>query len=324
MFRFALIRGLCMGLLLLIITGPLFGDPPLDTNILVNGGFETPLSSGWINTMDWSRASTLPDPVEGAYYLNPTVTSETSIWQDIDLVALGYDAHRLATGGYGIVYGGYQLSRTETVTDSGQIGVTTFDSLGGVIGSTNLGAHTGTDAWSWTEGGYRLDAETNSIRYGFTATPGTPATTNDALLDGASLSLHAYKIWTHGNTSASYTGDGQWALNANLQLGDTIGAGELNIATGGTVSTKHVYIAPVAGSTGSANIAGSLAIDGQLNVGNMGSGTMQIDAGGEVTGWWESYIGREAGSTGLLTVAGTFENYGGSGTVYLGMGGMAR
>ena len=56
---------------------------------------------------------------------------------------------------------------------------------------------------------------------------------------------------------------------------------------------------------------------GDLYVGCSGSGTLNIEAGGQVSNFY-GYLGYNSGSTGTVTVTGTGSMWTNSGTLYLG------
>jgi len=93
---------------------PAGAEPLLDTNLLNNEGFESS-SQGWtLAEGNFQRRSADPDPAEGGYYYYAGQCDQATIYQEFDLAALGFDASRLATGGYYATYGGRQGSKLKS------------------------------------------------------------------------------------------------------------------------------------------------------------------------------------------------------------------
>ncbi len=88
------------------------GDRALAVNLLNNASFESDTHGGdgqWkLAGGNWGR---LYDGGKWYYYC-PGITNG-SIYQEIDLAALGYDSHRLETGGYYATFGSSQASYEE-------------------------------------------------------------------------------------------------------------------------------------------------------------------------------------------------------------------
>ena len=83
-----------------------------------------------------------------------------------------------------------------------------------------------------------------------------------------------------------------WAVGGDLRVGDT-GVGTLHIESAGVVSNSKGYIGYSSGSTGEVtvtgvdsqwiNYGGHINWNSSLSVGESGSGTLDIESGGEVT-----------------------------------------
>ena len=98
---------------------------------------------------------------------------------------------------------------------------------------------------------------------------------------------------------------GQWQLLEQLRVGFE-GSGEMHIRSGGTVTTgSDSTIASQTGSVGAALVSDQGALwrtNGALTIGQAGSGTLQVSAGGLVLAD-RITLGAEAGSNGQLLVA---------------------
>jgi T5SS/PEP-CTERM-associated repeat protein len=104
------------------------------------------------------------------------------------------------------------------------------------------------------------------------------------------------------------------------------GQGTLTVQGGGHVATSSdSYIGQWAGSVGTVTVAGdgsSWTIQGFLNVAYQGSGTLNIQSGGQVhLGSHDYYIGAEPGSNGIVNLAGAGSTLTCSGELYVGSGG---
>jgi hypothetical protein len=270
-----------------------WADPVIGSNILVNPGFESndhatsPPPAGYPGWVllggNWERKSSGPAPAEGSYYYFAGACATAAIYQDRDLLALGYDSFRLDTGGYYVDYGGDQYTYNSwPYYDGGMIGVDQFNRYGGATGSSNLG-------WqyplSWTEshGSVRLNPGTTRVRYGFVASRAA-YTNNDAYLDGAYVKVQEYSIWTWGDNTASYAGAGPWNTGtAEVRLG-SYATGGIAVTNGATLTTGGpVGLGYNPGSSGTARLAGgtwNTVANGSVTVGFGGAGSVIIDAGG--------------------------------------------
>ena len=105
--------------------------------------------------------------------------------------------------------------------------------------------------------------------------------------------------------------------HAGLSVGGAGAFGQLDVLSGGLVSTGNLVIANQ-GGTGLVHVSGSTlridGTDGRLLIGDSGNGTLTVDNGGLVDAtlnpancignWCGSIVANHAGSTGLLTVSG--------------------
>ncbi len=142
---------------------------------------------------------------------------------------------------------------------------------------------------------------------------------------------------TGATGTVTVAGEGaRWKNTFILGVGAS-GTGTLDIGAGGVVESYGGIIGSETGATGTVTVAGEGArwesVGRTVYVGSLGTGTLNIGAGGVVTSF-EGYVGREAGGTGAATVAGEgarWENtYGlvvgdaGTGTLDIGAGGVVE
>ena len=118
-----------------------------------------------------------------------------------------------------------------------------------------------------------------------------------------------YKFGSTGVVTVDGTGS-TWNNSSNLFVGFH-GNGTLNITNVGTVNSGYgsgyCYIG-YSGSTGVVTVdgTGSTWTNGSgIDVGNSGDGTLNITGGGTVSAGYESHIGDNSGSVGVVTVDGT-------------------
>ncbi|WP_348935889.1 autotransporter domain-containing protein [Aquabacter sp. CN5-332] len=206
---------------------------------------------------------------------------------------------------------GGQGSGTLTIEANGTVTSTT-SYIGLNAGSTGTVTVTGENA-HWNLG-------TSDLELGFFSGNGT-------------LTIEAGGTVTSGT---GLIGDGAGSVgtvtvtgeNANWNLGSSslyvgvLGGGTFTIEAGGTVTSRSSSIGANTGSTGTVTVTGEDATwnlqGSDLSVGNLGIGTVTIEAGGMVTSA-NGYIGRMAGSTGTVTVTGADANWNlGSSMLYVG------
>ncbi|WP_280821347.1 autotransporter domain-containing protein [Pseudaminobacter soli (ex Li et al. 2025)] len=214
-----------------------------------------------------------------------------STWANSDSLSVGeFGTGTLTIEGGGKVtnttgYIGAYGSSTGTVTVSGA------DSAGNASTWTNSGllsvGNSGTGTLAIADGG----KVTNTIGYIGNGSRSTGTVTVSGTDAG-------------GNAST-------WTNLDNLLVGGT-GTGTLTVAGGGRVTNAYGYIGAFSGSTGTVTVSGAdsggnastWTNSGLLSVGNSGTGTLAIEAGGRVTNTI-GYIGNGSNSTGTVTVSGT-------------------
>jgi len=188
------------------------------------------------------KAAADPSPDGGSYFFARD-SGYTTIYQHFYLVPLGYDTHRLNTGGYFVQYGGYQRVYDQSwpvSEDRGLIQVTIHDATSAQIGQSNLGWWDET-YWALRGGQVRVTAGTTKLKYLFHADRRWAWVDNDAYLDGAYLRVYEYAIWTWGDNSHNYEGPGPWTVSdLRIGQGGTGGVAVTNSATLTTNVSMHV------------------------------------------------------------------------------------
>lgn len=286
---------------------PAVAEGTLDANILVNPSFESG-QAGWSghgNTYPMAHWSP-PGAQHGSTFFYAGSCDWAQIDQNLDLSSLGYDATRLATGGYGITYGGWQSCYPEawpSAYDNGRITLNQLGSSGQLINSSNLGWQWPGHTWTHQSGVLRLAAGTTELQYVFEADRNDYwGGNNDAYLDSTYVKLHAYDIWTHGNITHTYTGDGTWVTDSDVKIADC-GTGSVYVDGGVWNSKKSVSLARDAGSTGTVTLSnGSWISEGTVSMGGSGNGLVTVD-GGSWTASNPVYLATSSGSVGEVTLA---------------------
>ncbi|MCA9235695.1 MAG: hypothetical protein KDA44_09490 [Planctomycetales bacterium] len=115
----------------------------------------------------------------------------------------------------------------------------------------------------------------------------------------------------------------QWTNSENLYVG-LDGAGTLRIEAGGQINNKYkwAHIGYSSGSTGAATVTGvgSQCINSDLFVGTRGSGSLRVEAGGQIDNS-AGCIGYSKGSTGEATITGAGSQWTIGRDFYVGRGG---
>ena len=177
----------------------------------------------------------------------------------------------------------------------------------------------GTASWftgsNWTPAGPPGAATTVTVGNGGTANIGAAgALSSNATIDNSSA-IHVLSggSWTDSGTSLGFN------LGGGAIIVGESGIGALNIDNGGTVTTTGspagtVLIADQATSTGTITLGnggvgtaslannGPSGFPGNFFVGYGGAGTLNVNAGGSVTGFFNMTLGELANSQGSLTV----------------------
>jgi T5SS/PEP-CTERM-associated repeat protein/autotransporter-associated beta strand protein len=121
-------------------------------------------------------------------------------------------------------------------------------------------------------------------------------------------------VTVSGTDSAGNPSPSTWTNSGALFVG-YVGDGTLDVTGGGLVTNSFDgFIGRVAGSTGAVTVSGTDSAgnpspstwtnSGQLFVGSLGNGTLDVTGGGLVTNT-AGFIGASTGSTGAVTVSGT-------------------
>lgn len=136
------------------------------------------------------------------------------------------------------------------------------------------------------------------------------------LSDGATLRLDgSHPFGSRLTVGKTLFGDGNLEItsgaSANISQEMIVGhavTGALTIESGGTLTSNEGTIANLPGTTGTATVTGagsswSVGENNDMVVGNLGSGTFNVEAGAQVTSG-RMLIGREDGSSGTVNVSG--------------------
>ena len=287
----------------------------LGTNLLSNAAFTSDAHGAagqWlVSGGNWGRLQS------GStwYYYCPGVTN-ASIYQEFDLSALGYDSHRLATGGYYADFGSRQVSYDEWFIvnlpeDQGQVTLKQYTSSMADNGSDSLPL-VSSITWKDYSEARRIQAGTDKLRYWFDAYWVTGGN-NDAYLTNTYLKVYEYSIWTYGDSPA-HVGVGSWdAGTANVRIG-MYGDGGVSITNGKTMTTGgEVSVGHFSGNVGTANIIdGTWIANDKVYAGRYGTGIVNISSAGQWNTNSEVWL---AGSSGTVNVAG---GWNAAGTVYVG------
>jgi T5SS/PEP-CTERM-associated repeat protein/autotransporter-associated beta strand protein len=187
------------------------------------------------------------------------------------------------------------------VTGGGSVSVATGTIIGSVAtgnGTMNVGGGTGSSSFT----------EATEIRVGHDGT-GELNITGGGSVSSVGTAFIGMNASGHGTvTVGGGTGTATWTTPQNMFVGHG-GTGTLDITGGGTVSASDVLVGHNSGSNGSLTIGGGtgeshLISSGALNIGNTGTGTLNITGGGSVSTAAYACIGCNAVSNGTVTVGG--------------------
>ena len=289
-------------------------------NLLINFGFDSGDLSGWIELTSGNGVRNAnPDPMGGDYYLGQTAAINTKIAQDIDLIAIGCDPYRLATGGYEVKLSGWQRSAERIIdNDAGRISLVEYDQYGNQ--NTDPPLTLGwwweyTDSWHQHMWDFRLAEGTTKVRYLFETQRNWSAVGNTAAwLDHAHVSLTEYNIWASGGTNLQ-DGPGLNHVGAGFNDVDCFSEiktglerdGGLSIAKDATWNqTGETYVGFNANATGTVDImGGTLTIKGYTStsyIGYYGRGIVNITDGGMWSTEGYVRVGAKTGGTGTINI----------------------
>jgi fibronectin-binding autotransporter adhesin len=180
--------------------------------------------------------------------------------------------------------------------------------IGNSFSSTGMVTVTGTGS-TWTNNSYFYVGESGSGTLNIQA--GGQVSNSYGYIADKSSSIGMVSVIGMGST---------WTNNNYLYIGN-FGSGTLNIEAGGQVNNYgNGYLGNNSKSTGTATVAGtgSTWVNGNyLYIGNYGSGTLNIQAGGQVINTY-GYLGYYAGSIGSTSVTGTGSTWINYQTLYVG------
>jgi T5SS/PEP-CTERM-associated repeat protein len=204
---------------------------------------------------------------------------------------------------------GYYGAGTLSISNRGRVTCSTYGYVGYQSGSTGVVAIGGA-ASTWTT--------VRDLNIGYYGGGTLSITTGGSVSSGSSPCYIGRQTDSTGAVTVADAGS-VLRTTSDLDVGYS-GAGTLAIANGGSVTSNNGYIGYNAGSTGVATIDGTgsrwivgsgSTASGSLYLGYQGGGSLSITNGGNYGGGW-CVIGREAGSTGLLTVSGTGSTFDGT------------
>ncbi len=195
------------------------------------------------------------------------------------------------------------------------------DSIDGGVGTLNLvdsgQVNVGNDLFTGT-------VFNGSLTVSDTGSNGNLLVRNGSMISSTGTGTIAFTSSSTG--VAKVTGNGsQWNSLRELRVGRA-GHGTLIVEAGGVVSNSSGTIGDRSGSTGVATVTGSGSqwncggiggIVGNLRVGFLGNGTLNVEAGGVVNNSLGS-IGVFAGSTGVATVTGSGSQWNNSSDLWVG------
>jgi len=218
------------------------------------------------------------------------------------------------------LYVGLSGSGTLNIQAGGEVS-NGYGFLGRASGSTGTATVTGTGS-KWTNSGglYVGDSGSGTLTVADSglvtaqtlyASPSNLLGNGTINVNGAVLDYDLVFDRTHGLTQPIPFGSGG-TLNLNVDGTGDLGAGYkgtgiLRIADGLKVASTRGYLAYHSSATGTATVTGTDSTwtnSRDLHVGNYGSGTLNIQAGGQVNNNGDGYLGYWFGATGTATVTG--------------------
>lgn len=246
------------------------GNAGSGTLLVENGGV---VSS---NTGGIGRAATSDGKV--------TITGSGSEWNSTGAILVG----GFGTGTLDIADGGVLTSNSGNIADRD-----------GAMGTVTV---TGTDS-QWTM--------TGGLQVGRGGT-GILNVEDEAVVTSQGQAFIGRNATGVGTLTVRGTGS-EWNTGSGLGNGTALeigsqGNGTLNLEDGGVVNvTRNTSVARNAGSTGAVTVTGAgsqFNNDISLLVGDSGTGTLSVEAGGKVEVAIDGFLGYEAGSNGTATVTG--------------------
>ncbi len=173
------------------------GDPITDQglpassppNLLSNGSFESGLS-GWATNTGALATTSSPagTPFDGSYFFDAGAVADGSASQTVNLLAAGYTAAELDSGGLYAVFSGRVRTSAKSPPDLGEITIKFLGASGNVISQTTDEAQGASDRWELLGSRLAIPVGTRSIEYLFDAVR-LSGSTDDASLDNAVLKL---------------------------------------------------------------------------------------------------------------------------------------
>ena len=288
--------------------------PAIGANILSNPSFEydDATHGGWqVAGGVFALGNWGPGPQDGLFFYHSGANNWATLWQELDLAAMGYDPVRLATGGYWAEFSGYQVSAAEawpSLYDQGLISLRQYTPAEVENGVTFLDWMAWT-TWVQKQGSVRLATNTTKLRYLFDAQRlDIWGGNNDAYLDNTSLMLKEYNIWTWGTNSHDYLGAGPWDVGfdyVTINGGAAATNGAVMRTENGAVVGGAIHLDGGQWFSGTGFVAGFGSVG--VMVGQAGvSGEVNVTGGGKWSHGRESWVGIliGAGGSGTVNVSG--------------------
>ncbi|MCX4189005.1 autotransporter domain-containing protein [Methylophaga sp. OBS3] len=185
---------------------------------------------------------------------------------------------------------------------NGQLNITD----GGAVSANNV--HVGD--LSSSNGVITIDGADSELAVATTMILGDEGNGSLQLNNGASATMggNLFIANVAGSTGSIFVNGTDSLLSTADMLLGVSGDGELSITNGGAVETNNATLGANAGGSGTLNIDGvdsSWTNAADLTVGNYGDGELNITNGGSVTTGNYFFLGRQAGSTGIVNIDGT-------------------
>ncbi len=172
------------------------GNPLIDlalpasyNNLLSNPSFENDFSN-WTVSPSASVRTANPAPIDGAKYASGDSNPTSILRQDIDLLTKGFTGSQLDSGELAVHFGARVRSGAESPRDEGSLTLSFLNGSGNVIQSRQVNANNTSDRWELIGGRSTLPLGTRTIRFEYTLTKRTGATT-DAYLDRTFVTVQA-------------------------------------------------------------------------------------------------------------------------------------
>ncbi len=258
------------------------------------------------------------------------LTSTRSLLGDFALLAVNASWNGLDRGNWN-VSGNWSSNSiptsSDTVTINNGNGPLIGSGVNGLAGSLSLGTSSGGTGKLYLENGGKLTVygtsaigdkanSTGSVTVDGTSTAfvsgplliGNEGTGNFTVSNGATMTAQNISLGNAATGTGTLTiSKASFSLNSYLMSVGKSGKGILNITGGSTVTADGtLYVGENTGSSGTISVSGlgtSLKTQYIFNIGNLGTGALNISGGATVTSTaWDVLIAANSGSTGTVIV----------------------